>query len=209
MADMHSHVQQLLQKTQSTFTLEDKLIARALTHKSAIKKGRFNNNDNDDEPTITNTTDKADNDVGHNEKLAFVGRRVLRLHLATYLSKVLQHDSYALATYLSDASLARLLDTRELGANVGRVWQLEKVLKWREVRGPNGEMTGLYKSRGTAVEALVGLVFSQQGIEASSRLFDQLVLPNLSFTSGFKRALESSGSVIETPGSQQPDQALA
>lgn len=77
-----------------------------------------------------------------------------------------------------------MLETKELGANVGRVWKLEKAMRWREVvrtfsvihrgqgpklmslhlvqRGPTGEMTGLYKSRGAAVEALIGAVYSRE-----------------------------------------------
>jgi hypothetical protein len=55
-----------------------------------------------------------------------------------------------------------LLETKTLGASVGKAWKLEEALRWREVRGPTGEMTGLWKCRGTAVEAVVGAVYTTQ-----------------------------------------------
>ncbi|KAK4046891.1 hypothetical protein OIV83_005787 [Microbotryomycetes sp. JL201] len=181
---MTQHVARLLGSV--NLKLEPSVIQRALTHKSAINKTR-----------PSSPQEVQDRLVGHGEKLAFIGRRVLRLHLAAYLSTALVHDSYAQATYLSDESLSRILETKELGANVGRVWGLERALRWREVRGPNGEMTGLYKSRGTAVEALLGAIYTQQGIEASTKTFNELVLPHLSLTSGLRRAIENIGSTEE------------
>ncbi|KAM0792645.1 hypothetical protein ACM66B_002426 [Microbotryomycetes sp. NB124-2] len=194
---MTQHVQQLLRPV--NVQLESTVIQRALTHKSAINKAR---------PTSPDQV--KERLAGHSEKLAFIGRRVLRLHLATYFATALAHDQYAMATYLSDDSLSRILDTKELGANVGRVWSLERALRWREVRGPNGEMTGLYRSRGTAVEALVGAVYTQQGIDASARAFRELVLPHLTLTSGLKRAIEGASSTeASNDASQNAGQATA
>lgn len=35
-------------------------------------------------------------------------------------------------------------------------------MRWREVKGPTGEMTGLWKVRGMGVEAVMGGVFTSQ-----------------------------------------------
>jgi hypothetical protein len=111
------------------------------------------------------------------------GRRVLRLHLSLYLSSSLAHTPAVLSQYLSQDSLDALLETKELGAggSVGKAWGLENVMRWREVvsiilcvqfdllltwdwsaqRAQNGEPSGLFKSRGAAVESIVGAVYFQ------------------------------------------------
>lgn len=44
---------------------------------------------------------------------------------------------------------------------MGKEWELEKVMRWREVRNAQGEASGLYKVRGAAVEGIVGAVYMQ------------------------------------------------
>lgn len=68
------------------------------------------------------------------------GRRVLRLHLALYLSSSLSHTPAVLSQYLSQDSLDALLETKELGAggSVGKAWGLENVMRWREVVSHGG-----------------------------------------------------------------------
>ncbi|KAL8278167.1 hypothetical protein RQP46_009340 [Phenoliferia psychrophenolica] len=117
--------------------LEQGIAVRALTHKSVGE--------------TVNT--------GHNEKLAFMGRRILRLHLTLHLNTALAPFPDLLAHYVTQESIDLLLDTRELGAGAGAALQLERALRWREVRGPDGRPTGLFKSRGCALEAVVGAVY--------------------------------------------------
>lgn len=59
-------------------------------------------------------------------------------------------------------SIESILDTKTLGASVGKAWRLEEALRWREVRGQDGEMTGLWKCRGAGVEGVIGMVFTTQ-----------------------------------------------
>lgn len=85
---------------------------------------------------------------------------MLRLHLTLFLTTALLHAPASVSSqHLSAASLDQLLETRQLGATAGKELGLENALRWREVVGANGEPTGLFKSRGSMVEALVGAVY--------------------------------------------------
>ncbi|GAA5953839.1 hypothetical protein JCM21900_005488 [Sporobolomyces salmonicolor] len=165
--------------------IEQVLAERALTHKSGVEKSPLRRRDG----TVVSESDGGRN--GHNEKLSFVGRRLLRLHLTLHLHTRLSttHPSL-LSSTLSQRSLDTLLNTKQLGANVGAAWRLENAMRWREVRGPDGMMTGLWKVRGMGVEAVVGAAFTTQGIETSSRLFHQLILPHLDFPRSLQAALD-------------------
>ncbi|CAE6534866.1 unnamed protein product [Rhizoctonia solani] len=84
-----------------------------------------------------------------------------------------------------------VLHTRALGEHVGAAWQLEKVMRWvpnfdhhidpSGTRAGEGGSPGLYKIRGTTVEAVVGGVFYQFGGVAAHRLFHTRILPHLAF----------------------------
>ncbi|CAE6461185.1 unnamed protein product [Rhizoctonia solani] len=84
-----------------------------------------------------------------------------------------------------------VLHTRALGEHVGAAWQLERVMRWVPnfdhhtdaggIRADEGGSSGLYKIRGTTVEAVVGGVFYQFGAVAAHRLFHTRVLPHLTF----------------------------
>ncbi|GAA5899760.1 hypothetical protein JCM6882_005428 [Rhodosporidiobolus microsporus] len=170
--------------------LDEQLAAKALTHKSGVdKRAVYGRGGREGEQG------EAKGKTGHNEKLAFIGRRVLRLHLTTHLLTSLTPSSPALlSSSLSSSSLDSLLDTKTLGASVGKAWKLEDGLRWREVRGRDGEMTGLWKCRGVAVEAVVGAVYTTQGLNASTALFESLVLPHLPLPRTLASALSSTGS---------------
>ncbi|GAA5897309.1 hypothetical protein JCM5296_000995 [Sporobolomyces johnsonii] len=165
--------------------IERVLAERALTHKSGVEKGPLRRRDG----KVASEADGGRN--GHNEKLSFVGRRLLRLHLTLHLHTRLSttHPSL-LSNSLSQRALDAVLNTKQLGATVGAVWRLEDAMRWREVRGPDGMMTGLWKIRGMGVEAIVGAAFTTQGIETSSRLFHQLILPHLDFPRALQAALD-------------------
>ncbi|GAA5847644.1 hypothetical protein JCM3766R1_002432 [Sporobolomyces carnicolor] len=182
--------------------LIDELLAeRCLTHKSGVEKsfGRGR-------PELSASADaKAGGQSGHNEKMSFVGRRILRLYLTLHLnSKLSSSHPSLLAHAVSPRAIDALLNTKQLGATVGGKWKLEDAMRWREVRGPTGEMTGLWKVRGMGVEAIMGGVFTSQGIEAASKVFHQLVLPNLTFPQTLQRAL--AGAAVE-PSESLPSTA--
>lgn len=75
-------------------------------------------------------------------------------------------------------SIESILDTKTLGASVGKAWRLEEALRWREVRGQDGEMTGLWKCRGAGVEGVIGMVFTTQVSQA-------LLLMRVGYVAGF------------------------
>lgn len=161
-----------------------------------------------------------------------IGRRILRLYLTLHLnSKLSSSHPSLLAHAVSPRAIDALLNTKQLGATVGGKWKLEDAMRWREVRGPTGEMTGLWKVRGMGVEAIMGGVFTSQvsavarlscaslsaarfvnsdlvtcaqGIEAASKVFHQLVLPNLTFPQTLQRAL--AGAAVE-PSESLPSTA--
>ncbi|GAA5859460.1 hypothetical protein JCM8547_006834 [Rhodosporidiobolus lusitaniae] len=175
--------------------LDEHLAAKVLTHKSGVDKRAAYARRRDD----TQEGEVGKKRTAHNEKLAFIGRRVLRLHLTTHLLTSLSSFPALLSSTLSPESLDALVDTKTLGAGIGKAWGLEDALRWREVRGQDGEMTGLWKCRGTAVEAVFGAVYTTQGISTSTQLFNELVLPHLPFPHAVARALSSPSSSASTP----------
>lgn len=90
------------------------------------------------------------------------------MHMTQHLfSRLSSSHPSLLSTVLTSAarsplSLDSILDTKQLGATVGKAWRLEDALRWREQRGPDGEMTGLWKCRGTGVEGVLGAVYTTQ-----------------------------------------------
>ncbi|GAA5824978.1 hypothetical protein JCM5353_002954 [Sporobolomyces roseus] len=187
-------------------TLIDNLLSeRCLTHKSGVEK-----NVNRRRGGFGETSEAGEGGRnGHNEKMSFVGRRILRLYLTLHLNSQLSasHPSL-LAHAVSPRAIDALLNTKQLGATVGAAWKLEDAMRWREVKGPTGEMTGLWKVRGMGVEAVMGGVFTSQGIETASQVFHQLVLPNLTFPQTLRKALDgttSTSSTLNSQSQQQPE----
>ncbi|CEL63316.1 hypothetical protein RSOLAG1IB_05360 [Rhizoctonia solani AG-1 IB] len=150
----------------------------------------------------------------HNNRQAFMGRRVLNAYLMTFFHahttltptppltqppseppadlKISQLPSPNDTLEQNFDNLSDLvLHTRTLGEHVGAAWQLERVMRWvpnfdhhtstSGIRANEGESSGLYKIRGTTVEAVVGGVFYQFGGVAAHRLFHTRVLPYLTF----------------------------
>ncbi|CAE6376382.1 unnamed protein product [Rhizoctonia solani] len=150
----------------------------------------------------------------HNNRQAFIGRRVLNAYLMTFFHahttltptppltqppsdppadlKISQLPSPNDTLEQNFDNLSQLvLHTRALGEHVGAAWQLERVMRWvpnfdhhtsaTGIRTDEGGSSGLYKIRGTTVEAVVGGVFYQFGGVAAHRLFHTRVLPHLTF----------------------------
>ncbi|GAA5899729.1 hypothetical protein JCM8208_004547 [Rhodotorula glutinis] len=190
--------------------LDRRTAEKALTHKSGVDKGALYRRATDADAQARSGDEGGR--IGHNEKLAFVGRRVLRLHLTQHLFTRLSPTHPALlaqaltAPSRSPLSLDALLDTKNLGAGVGRQWGVEGALRWREVRGHDGEVTGLYKCRGSAVEAVVGAVYTTQGIDASSHVFEHLVLPHLALPRSLSAALDGAPAPAPASAPAQPVQ---
>ncbi|GAA5986249.1 hypothetical protein JCM10908_006474 [Rhodotorula pacifica] len=179
--------------------LDEQTAEKTLTHKSGVDKtALYARKMKRSELHAVEREQAQERRGGHNEKFAFVGRRLLRLHLTQHLfSRLSSSNPALLSTVLTSPSqmplsLESILDTKTLGASVGKIWRLEDALRWREVRGQDGEMTGLWKCRGTGVEGVVGMVFVTQGIDATHRVFEQLVLPHLALPITLERALAAA-----------------
>lgn len=125
---------------------------------------------------------------GHNRRLAFVGRRALKLFTTLYLHQQLQaSQSAATSSYLkklldSPSAVDTMLLTHSTGDKIGRPLQLEKVMRWEsgvdpDLLGPRE--SGLLKIRGTCVEALVGAVYHERGAQIAHQFFTASILPHL------------------------------
>ncbi|KAG8742454.1 hypothetical protein FRC10_001424 [Ceratobasidium sp. 414] len=70
----------------------------------------------------------------------------------------------------------KAVNTQVLGSFVGNVWELERVMRWvpNRVGESISNDPGLYKIRGTTVEAVVGGVFHQFVRKFDTRLFFRL-----------------------------------
>ncbi|EGG09214.1 uncharacterized protein MELLADRAFT_115851 [Melampsora larici-populina 98AG31] len=124
----------------------------------------------------------------HNTKLSFLGRRMMHFALSDFLinapivSPLTTTPSRLSPQVLENALLTKFM----LGQYVGNQWELEKIMRWRELDGlssGSSEMvgTGLWTARGHTVEAILGAVMLQHGTRLSLAVFHSLVLPHLSF----------------------------
>lgn len=102
----------------------------------------------------------------HQSRLSFLGRRTLRFQLMLHLlesGKSVEDEVF------------RCLDTSKLGETIGNDWELERVMRW----STNSENSGVYKVRGSTVEAVVGAISHQYGQEISNKIFKSKILPKL------------------------------
>ncbi|KAG0663729.1 hypothetical protein C6P46_002298 [Rhodotorula mucilaginosa] len=186
--------------------VDEQTAEKTLTHKSGVDKtALYSRKLKRSELHAVQQEQAQQRSGGHNEKFAFVGRRLLRLHLTQHLFSRLSSSNPALLSTVLTApsqmplSIESILDTKTLGASVGKAWRLEEALRWREVRGQDGEMTGLWKCRGAGVEGVIGMVFTTQGIDATHRVFEQLVLPHLALPITLERALAAATTSSNSP----------
>ncbi|MBW0512016.1 hypothetical protein O181_051731 [Austropuccinia psidii MF-1] len=125
----------------------------------------------------------------HNSKLSFMGRRVMHFALSNFLihAPILQPLKNSSNRLSAEVIEEALLTKFVLGQYVGHQWELEKVMRWRELEeaGKAGEKrvqgTGLWTARGHVVEAILGAVMAHHGTRLSLAIFNSLVLPHLSF----------------------------
>lgn len=117
---------------------------------------------------------------GHNRRLAFLGtyrltltegRRVLKTYLTMFLFDILLKtraesptDAEFLQNILSKTDgVDQIVATHRLGDHAGRQLGLEKIMRWHPSLRLDGTLgakeTGLFKVRGTCVEAVVGAIY--------------------------------------------------
>ncbi|KNZ53798.1 hypothetical protein VP01_3131g3 [Puccinia sorghi] len=140
----------------------------------------------------------------HNTKLSFMGRRTMHFALANFLLHAPrppptsnQNQNHPPPSPMSGKPTAEIIENAlltkfVLGQYVGHQWELENIMRWRELAPPvsppdqhspksNLHGTGLWTARGHVVEAIVGAVMAQHGTRLSIAVFNSLVLPHLSF----------------------------
>ncbi|KAH9811214.1 hypothetical protein DFH28DRAFT_463368 [Melampsora americana] len=124
----------------------------------------------------------------HNTKLSFLGRRIMHFALSDFLMNApLVSPLTTTSSRLSTEILENALLTKfVLGQYVGNQWELEKIMRWRELDGFSSGSnqiigTGLWTARGHTVEAILGAVMLEHGTRSSLAVFNSLVLPHLSF----------------------------
>lgn len=103
----------------------------------------------------------------HQSRLSFLGRRTLRFQLLMHLmesGKSVRNHKF------------RCLDTPSLGDSVGRDWGLEKVMRFS-----TSQENGIFKVRGSTVEALIGAISHEFGQDAAGKIFKTKILPRLQF----------------------------
>ncbi|WFD06393.1 hypothetical protein MVES1_001738 [Malassezia vespertilionis] len=131
---------------------------------------------------------------GHNRRLAFLGRRALKTYLTLLFYDILAHTSSANpmseadAQYLqnilsSPQGIDQLLSTHRLGDHVGRALKLENVMRWHPIMRMDpttrSQESGLFKVRGSCVEAVVGAIFHYRGAQVAQQFVYARILPNL------------------------------
>ncbi|KAN0061355.1 hypothetical protein ACQY0O_006202 [Thecaphora frezii] len=154
---------------------------------------------------------------GHNRRLAFLGRRSMKMFATLFLHSCLNAPSLSpeARTYilrlLEPSELDNVLHTSRLGDNVGRTLQLEKAMRWTPAvtDGQLGPLeTGLFKIRGVCLEALVGAVYHQAGAQKASRFFHASILPTL-LDSTFPQGVPEEVRNLATLRQTEAEKALA
>jgi len=127
---------------------------------------------------------------GHNSRFLFLGRRFLRANMFMFLQSAEVHTpktKYDVPPWDDEvaAGSGTALETHTLGKEVGRVWGLERVMRWVPVM-PDSTKTervlmssGLWKVRGATVEAVIGGILHQHGGLVAHRAFQTRVLPHI------------------------------
>ena len=156
--------------SQPLFGKEERLVSNALTHESWMHGLQ-----------------------GHNRRLSFIGRRALKTYLTLFLFDIFEHanrinaqapDLKYLQTVLSSQQdIDDILATHHIGDHVGRKLGLEKVMRWHpttRVDPTNGTReSGLFKVRGTCVEAIMGAIYHFRGALVAQQFFLSRILPTL------------------------------
>lgn len=156
--------------SQPLFGKEESLVSNALTHESWMHGLQ-----------------------GHNRRLSFIGRRALKTYLALFLFDILEHASqinasaselkYLQTVLSSQQNIDDILSTHHLGDHVGRELGLEKVMRWHpttRVDPMNGTReSGLFKVRGSCVEAVMGAIYHYRGALVAQQFFLSRILPIL------------------------------
>ncbi|EPQ31411.1 uncharacterized protein PFL1_00746 [Pseudozyma flocculosa PF-1] len=154
---------------------------------------------------------------GHNRRLAFLGRRSLKMFVVLFLHSCLNTASLSASSrsyiqrLLESPDLEDVVHTSRLGDKIGRELQLEKAMRWTPAvtDGQRGPLeTGLFKIRGVCLEALVGAVYHHSGADKASRFFHARILPSL-LSETFPQGLPDEIKELAARRQEEADKALA
>ncbi|KAJ2708913.1 54S ribosomal protein L3 mitochondrial [Coemansia spiralis] len=106
-----------------------------------------------------------------NERLQWIGKRVLNLYVGEYLEAKFPNMSVEMLQDMQHASfgLASL-------AEVGRHFGLQPALRWRPATKAEEAKVGLTKVLGKAVQAMVGAVYQEMGARAAQEFVKMHIL---------------------------------
>lgn len=130
---------------------------------------------------------------GHNRRLAFLGRRALKTYLSLLFFDILEHAkrtgasgadlAYVQNVLSSQHHIDDILSTHHLGDSVGRELGIEKYMRWHPRMHVDGnasaQESGLYKVRGSCVEAVLGAIYHYRGALVAEQFFYSRILPAL------------------------------
>jgi hypothetical protein len=192
-------IKQHLEELLYPLSFSDQLACRIVSAKNLIKS----------QDSLDSLEQQTEGGVGfarlseHNTKLSFIGRRAMHFALSNFLlhaprssssstpasssSSSDDNHSKTIGKSTSEVVEDALLTKFVLGQYVGHQWELEKIMRWRELGPPpskqlssSGEETqprvlhgtGLWMARGHVVEAIVGAVMAEHVSGFSSRQND-------------------------------------
>ena len=139
------------------------------------------------------TTDVSPSWVRCAISLLTTGRRALKTYMSLFLYDSLLQSSrigadsddleYLQGLLSTQQSMDQIISTQQLGGHVGRALGLEKVMRWhpavRVDTVAGTRETGLFKVRGTCVEAVLGAIYHYRGAQVAQYFFMSKILPNL------------------------------
>lgn len=107
---------------------------------------------------------------GYNERLEFLGDSVLEFVVSSYLFKKFPNFKEGELTLLR----AHLINKEKL-LEIAEKLELEKFI----LRGPNINEKGLKRVLSNAVEAIIGAIYLDSGLEKVEKIIEELVLKNV------------------------------
>lgn len=122
--------------------------------------------------------------LGYNEKLAFLGRRVLYLRISEHLiqqqqaSSKMPSDEYSLNGFTSDG-IEHVLSLESLGLVAEQQDGLQSLLRWKPKDEKDLEGSGIRKIAAETLMAAVGAIELQFGAAKAKQVVQRRVIPRL------------------------------
>ncbi|ODQ54071.1 hypothetical protein SAICODRAFT_70322 [Saitoella complicata NRRL Y-17804] len=121
---------------------------------------------------------------GYNDKLAFMGRRVLKFHLALQLASRESSRPSAINNKAIESVTSARLDNATKASTLFSVAQnmglnIQDVMRWKPKQTGDLELSGVKGVVGDCLTAMIGAVFMTKGGQAAEELVVKKVLPHI------------------------------